>query len=105
MDATQKPALAWLSAALSISVTRVLATVRKAVRHVRVRRTQRSLRVCESLALGDRRFLLLVQCDRRRYLIGAATQSITLVDRLDEKSDSTLDEIPPAGQVPWKGLH
>ena len=105
MDITQKPALAWLSTALSSSVTRLLVTVRKAVRHVKVRRTQRSLHVCESLALGDRRFLLLVQCDRRRYLIGAATQSITLIDRLDEKSDAALDEIPPAGQVPWKGLH
>jgi flagellar biogenesis protein FliO len=78
--------------------------LRDAARHVKIRRTERSLRVCETLAIGDRRFLLLVQCDRRRYLIGASAQAVTLIDRLDKRADAALDEIPSA-EVSWKGLH
>jgi flagellar biogenesis protein FliO len=65
-------------------LTRMLAAVREAVRHVKVRRCVRSLRVCETLALGERRFLLVVQCEHRRYLIGTTSQAITLLQRLDE---------------------
>jgi flagellar biogenesis protein FliO len=100
MDATQKPVLARFAAGLA----KLLAGVRLAASHVRVRRTERSLRVCESLAIGERRFLLVVQCDRRRYLIGAAAQTVTLLDRLDEPRDPALDEIS-SEQIAWKGLH
>jgi flagellar biogenesis protein FliO len=106
MEGTQRPGLAKFAAAVSISVSRWLATLGHAVRRVKLGRATRSLRVCENLALGDRRALLLVQCDRRRYLIGAAGQSITLIDRLDEHSDVALEEeVPSARQVVWKGLH
>jgi flagellar biogenesis protein FliO len=101
MDSTQKPALAWLSA----GIARLVAGMRHAARHVRVGRAERSLRVCESIALGDRRLLVVVQCDRRRYLIAAAAQSITLIDRLDVSRTPALEDIPPADPFSWKGLH
>lgn len=105
MDATQKPSLSRIASSLAASVARVFTTVRNVASRVKVRRAERLLRVCETLPLGDRRFLLLVQCDQRRYLIGASAHAITLIDRLDESADSALDEIPSAEKVPWKDLH
>jgi flagellar biogenesis protein FliO len=69
-------------------LTRMLAAFREAARNVKVRRSERSLRVCETLALGERRFLLVVQCEHRRYLIGTTSQSIALLQRLDEPGDA-----------------
>jgi flagellar biogenesis protein FliO len=105
LDLRQKPGLSRWSAAFAAGFTRLLVTVRKAARHVKVRRAERLLQVCETLPLGDRRFLLLVQCDRRRYLIGAAAQAVILIDRLDERTDPALEEIPSAERSSWKGLH
>jgi flagellar biogenesis protein FliO len=101
MDVTQKPAVSRFAATLA----RFFATLREAARHVKVRRAERSLRLCETLALGERRLLLLVQCERRRYLLGAGVHGITLIDRLNERGDATLDGIPPTEEVSWKGLH
>jgi flagellar biogenesis protein FliO len=101
MEATQKAPIGWFAAAMA----QLFATVREASRHIRVRRAVRSLRVCESVAVGDRRFLLVVQCERRRYLLGAASNSITLLDRLDKQAEPGLEEIVSADAVAWKGLH
>jgi flagellar biogenesis protein FliO len=47
-------------------------------------RRERSLRVCETLSLGERRFLMVVQFEQQRFLIGTTSQSISLLQRMDE---------------------
>jgi flagellar biogenesis protein FliO len=71
-----------------------------------VHRRTRSLRICETLALGDRRLLLVIQFERKRFLIGATNQSILLLDRLDERSHpvSQPDDSRWATST-WKGPH
>ena len=43
----------------------------------------RRLRLCETLSLGDKRFLMLVECDRRGYLLAGAADHISLLRCLE----------------------
>ena len=70
----------WLRA-----ISQMLITIRNALRKVKVRRRERALQLCETLPLGDRRFLIVVRFEGRRFLIGATNQSISLIERLDER--------------------
>ena len=67
----------------STSLARVLAAIGSVLRSVKIRRREHSLRICETLQLGEKRFLAVVQFEQRRFLIGATNQSISLLDRLD----------------------
>jgi flagellar biogenesis protein FliO len=52
---------------------------------VQVRRSApKSLRLRDSLALGERRFVAVVECERERFLIGGASSSVVLLSRLAE---------------------
>jgi flagellar biogenesis protein FliO len=77
-----------------------------ALRKVTVRRQERSLRLCETLPLGERRFLMVVEFERRRFLIGATSQSVSLLDRLDEKCHPAVaTQEPRWGDALWKRPH
>ena len=62
------------------------------LRSIRVARRTRSLHLRETLALGERRQILLVEWDTRRYLIGATPQGITVLDSVNGTAiDSATD--------------
>jgi flagellar biogenesis protein FliO len=42
------------------------------------------LRVCESVSLGEKRFVALIQVDDQRFLIGGSAASVSLLSRLQE---------------------
>lgn len=48
------------------------------------RRAPRRLRLCESLALGDRRFVAVVEFERARFLVGGTPSSLVLLSRLQD---------------------
>jgi hypothetical protein len=50
-------------------------------------RTPRRLRLSESLALGERRFVAVIECERHRFLLGGTGQSLVLLAKLGETSD------------------
>jgi len=50
---------------------------------VRLQRRPRSLRVLESLALGEKRSIIVVGFEDRRYVLGICASSIALLDQLD----------------------
>jgi len=56
----------------------------------RAQRKQRSLLVKETAALGERRFVAVVQCESKRFLVGASSGSITLL--------AELPDADPAGE-------
>ena len=89
----------------STFLTRLLAGIQAAARCLRVRRADRSLRLCETLPLGERRCLLLVQCEQRRYLIGSTAHMLTLIERLDSGRDPSPADLPAAQDLSWRGLH
>jgi flagellar biogenesis protein FliO len=47
-------------------------------------RKARRLRVCETLSLGERRFLAIVEFDRQEFLVGGSGNSLELLARLHE---------------------
>ncbi len=72
---------------------------------LRIHRRERSLRVCETLPLGDKRFLAVVQFEERRFLIGATNQSISLLDRLDPASTQRQKREPSLETSFLSGVH
>jgi flagellar biogenesis protein FliO len=75
-----------LSAGASAWLPRLFAALRSFIRTARMTRRERTLRVCEMLALGDKRFLAVIECETCRLLIGGTQHSISLLDRLDSRS-------------------
>ncbi len=51
-------------------------------KNVRVQPIRKSLRVCETVSLGERRFVAVIQVDGERYLIGGGTGAISLLSKL-----------------------
>ena len=47
----------------------------------------RSLRLCESLPLGDRRFVAVVEYEQTRFLIGGTSGSLILLAELGTRSE------------------
>jgi flagellar biogenesis protein FliO len=47
-------------------------------------RKARRLRVCETLSLGDRRFVAVIEFDRQEFLVGGSGNSLELLARLHE---------------------
>jgi flagellar biogenesis protein FliO len=45
------------------------------------------LRLCESLSLGEKRFVAVVEFDTERFLIGGGPAAINLLARLGETAD------------------
>lgn len=43
---------------------------------------QRELRLCESVSLGEKRFVAVIEVGAQRFLIGGTNQSVTLLGRL-----------------------
>ncbi len=57
----------------------------------RSRRPRESLFVRETASLGERRFVVVVQFEHQRFLIGAGPNSITLLAQLGDQSDPPSD--------------
>ena len=47
-------------------------------------RRARRLRVCETLSLGERRFLAVIEFDHQEFLVGGSGNSLELLARLHE---------------------
>lgn len=55
------------------------------------RRAPRRLRLCESLPLGERRFVAVVEFDRARFLVGGTPSSLVLLSRLADTGGGVRD--------------
>ena len=63
----------------------------------RLRPPARKLRLCESLNLGDRRTLAIVQFEATRFLVGATPASITLLRQLPDVEGAGARPRPQEG--------
>jgi uncharacterized protein YbbK (DUF523 family) len=82
---------------------RALHFVVAACRHVseglKTPRKTKAMRLCETVSLGEKRFLAIVQVDEERILIGGSASSVSLLTRLPEKepfSAALLQRSQPA---------
>jgi flagellar biogenesis protein FliO len=60
------------------------------------RRSPKRLRLCESLALGDRRFVAVVEFDCARFLVGGTPSSLVLLSQLAD-AEKQSDQGQPGG--------
>ncbi len=51
-----------------------------------IKRKRKTLSVRETAALGDRRFVSVIQFERQRFLIGSSPTSVTLLSQLPDES-------------------
>ena len=52
---------------------------------VRTQRKPKTMRLCETISLGEKRFLAIVQVDEERILIGGSASTVTLLTRIPDK--------------------
>ncbi len=57
----------------------------------RARSKRKTLAVRETAALGDRRFVCVIQFERQRFLVGSSPSSVTLLAQLPGESASGED--------------
>ena len=57
--------------------------LRQLARRLRPTRRERSLRLRETLSLGQNRFLAVVEVERQKFLVGGAGNSIVLLAQLN----------------------
>ncbi len=57
------------------------------LRSVTVDKPPRRLRLCESLSLGEKRFVAVVQFEGQQFLLGGGSSSVALLCRLGETPD------------------
>ncbi len=64
------------------------------------RHEPKRLRLCESLALGDRRFVAVVEFEGARFLLGGTATSLVLLSRLADNRVGCEEEMRfPASEV------
>lgn len=68
-------------------------------------RAPRRLRLCESLPLGDRRFVAVVEFDRERFLVGGTASSLVLLSRLEEAGSCCENEAEDAAWSSATAVH
>ena len=60
----------------------LLSRIRSVFSSVRIERRTHRLKLCETLSLGDKRLIALVECGNKRFLIAATAQNISLLETL-----------------------
>jgi len=79
------------------SLVELVAEVWRRVRRMSSR-TSKRLRLCETLPLGERRFVAVVEFENERFLLGGTASSLALLARLRETDASAAN--PAKG---WSG--
>jgi len=76
----------------------------KLVCKVKVRRRKHVLQLCETLSLGEKRMLAIIQCEEHRLLIGATGDSISLLLRLNNIRKEKSERNTPEEMISTNGL-
>ena len=74
-----------LQVSVSTFRARVVALWRRVLRLSRP--APKRLRLCESLPLGERRFVAVVEFDAARFLVGGTSSSLVLLSRLGDAGE------------------
>jgi flagellar biogenesis protein FliO len=59
----------------------------RAIPALRVERTPRQLRLCETVSLGEKRVVAIIQYENHKFLLGGSASSVNLLARLGEATD------------------
>jgi len=65
----------------------LLARLAAQAKKIRVRPNRKRLRVCETVPLGDKRFVAVIQVDDQQFLLGGSASSISLLAQLEKPAE------------------
>jgi flagellar biogenesis protein FliO len=65
--------------------------------HIRIRRRERALRIVETVSLGEKRLVAVLEFEEQQYLIGVTNQSITLLRSLRDAGPPARESARPEG--------
>jgi flagellar biogenesis protein FliO len=54
------------------------------MQRARAQQSRKNLRICETVSLGEKRFVAVVQVNEERFLIGGSASAVSLLTRLPE---------------------
>jgi flagellar biogenesis protein FliO len=75
----------------------LLALIKRALR---LRRDEpRRLRLAETLSLGERRFVALIEVDKARFLVGGTATSLALLARINDGVDGVPELVDRPGKI------
>jgi flagellar biogenesis protein FliO len=74
-------------------------TLRWIGQRIKAQQAHKNLRVCESVSLGEKRFVAVVQVDEERFLIGGSSSSVALLTRLQETKTFAAAVAREAGKI------
>lgn len=57
---------------------------------VKTRQTKKRLRLCDTLSLGEKRFIAVVQIDGEQFLVGGSSTSISMLAQLQAPTFSSV---------------
>ena len=66
------------------------------------RRAPKRLRLCESLPLGERRFVAVIEFEQNRFLLGGTPSSLVLLSRLQDGGSRAENESGAAAPAAGK---
>jgi flagellar biogenesis protein FliO len=77
------------------NLRRLLSAATRWTQTISWKRRENQMRLCETLSLGDRRFLAVVLVEQQKYLVGGAPNSVALLAKLPSKAHTSLldDEV------------
>jgi len=80
-------------------LVRVWSALKWMMQRVRVQQARKNLRVCETVSLGEKRFVAVVQVDEQRFLIGGSSSAVSLLTRLQETQSFAVALEREAGKI------
>jgi len=71
----------------------LLGRIRAAFSGVSIHPRARRLKLCETLSLGEKRLVALIECENQRFLVAATAENISLLHTLSvsQEKDSKSD--------------
>jgi len=84
---------------------RIIDSLMTLLKSVKVQRRKRQMSLCETLPLGEKRFLAIVEVDHQRLLIAATGHSVSLLQRLDTRNSEPEPKPETADAMFAGGLH
>ena len=69
-------------------VSRIVGLLKNLASMAAIPRRERRLRICETLSLGEKRFLAVVEYGPKKFLLAGTPQNISLLQRLDDSFDA-----------------
>ena len=84
LPASEIKAVNQTSAGLKTFAQQFVSGMTWALKKIKVQPARKTLRLCENLPLGEKRFVAVIQVENEKFLIGGAAGSVSLLTRLQE---------------------